>query len=130
MGKSTNFFDHYFFNLKKYLITYNKGFITIPFSANSPRAIVDSLSKVPFFKKSLNTIHSNSIIATGLLHHYELEKGLWSFISSTYHKKNVAVWGITNDVKHNYGKRNFNTRLFQSCKNYFTTWQIGEQIFT
>lgn len=33
--------------------------------------------------------------------------------------KNVAVWGITKDLKHNYGERNFKTVLFQAHKNPF-----------
>ncbi len=33
--------------------------------------------------------------------------------------KNVAVWGITKDLIHNYGERNFKTVLFQAHKNPF-----------
>ncbi len=33
--------------------------------------------------------------------------------------KKVSVWGITKDLTHNYGKRAFNTRLFQASKNPF-----------
>ena len=33
--------------------------------------------------------------------------------------KNVAVWGITKDLIHNYGERNFKTILFQAHKNPF-----------
>ncbi len=33
--------------------------------------------------------------------------------------RNVAVWGITRDLKHNYGKRVFETRLFKASRNPF-----------
>jgi len=33
--------------------------------------------------------------------------------------KNIQVWGITEDLTHNYGERNFKTRLFKKCKNPF-----------
>ncbi len=33
--------------------------------------------------------------------------------------KNVEVWGITDDVMHNYGERNFTTRLFKKQSNPF-----------
>lgn len=33
--------------------------------------------------------------------------------------KEVEVWGITKDLTHNYGERNFKTRLFQAHKNQF-----------
>lgn len=33
--------------------------------------------------------------------------------------KNVAVWGITKDLSHNYGERNFKTVLFKAHKNPF-----------
>jgi glycosyltransferase involved in cell wall biosynthesis len=33
--------------------------------------------------------------------------------------KNVEVWGITSNLEHNYGKRNFKTVLFQAYKNPF-----------
>lgn len=33
--------------------------------------------------------------------------------------RNVSVWGITQELSHNYGKRNFQTRLFQAEKNPF-----------
>ncbi len=33
--------------------------------------------------------------------------------------KNVAVWGVTKDLIHNYGERNFTTVLFQAHKNPF-----------
>lgn len=89
MNKVPDFIAHYYFKLRKYLITYRNGSLVIPFVANSPRNIVQSMAKIPFFKNSVNTIHSNSILAMGLLHYYELEKGFWNFISSTYHKKDV-----------------------------------------
>jgi glycosyltransferase involved in cell wall biosynthesis len=31
----------------------------------------------------------------------------------------VTVWGITNDIRHNYGKRNFNTELYEKSTNPF-----------
>jgi glycosyltransferase involved in cell wall biosynthesis len=34
-------------------------------------------------------------------------------------QKEVSIWGITNDLTHNYGDRNFKTRLFPSEKNPF-----------
>jgi glycosyltransferase involved in cell wall biosynthesis len=33
--------------------------------------------------------------------------------------KNVSVWGITKDLVHDYGERNFETHLFQAYKNPF-----------
>lgn len=33
--------------------------------------------------------------------------------------KNVSVWGITKDLTHNYGERNFETILFKAKKNPF-----------
>jgi len=89
MEKVSKVIAHYFFKLRKYLITYKKGIYLVNFAGNSPRAIVESMAKVPLFKQSENTIHSNSLIAIGFLHYYEFEKGFWNFVSSTYHKKNV-----------------------------------------
>ena len=34
-------------------------------------------------------------------------------------EKKIAVWGITKDLTHNYGERNFKTLLFQAHKNPF-----------
>lgn len=34
--------------------------------------------------------------------------------------KKVSVWGITKDPTHNYGERNFETRLFKAQKNPFS----------
>lgn len=34
--------------------------------------------------------------------------------------RNVALWGITKDPVHNYGERDFSTRLFQAGNNPFT----------
>jgi glycosyltransferase involved in cell wall biosynthesis len=33
--------------------------------------------------------------------------------------KRASVWGITKDLSHNYGERNFETKLFQQHKNLF-----------
>lgn len=33
--------------------------------------------------------------------------------------KNVSIWGITNDLSHNYGHRDFDTQLFPAEKNPF-----------
>lgn len=33
--------------------------------------------------------------------------------------RNVSIWGITRDLTHNYGDRNFQTRLFSAEKNPF-----------
>lgn len=90
MSSGDRLIDYYVFKLKKYLITYSKGYINIPFVLNSPRTLVDSARKVPFFKSTQNTVHSNSFVANGFFHHYELETGFWCVISSTYHKKNVT----------------------------------------
>ncbi|MEN7549946.1 glycosyltransferase family 4 protein [Rapidithrix thailandica] len=35
-------------------------------------------------------------------------------------RKNASVWGITNELSHNYGERNFETRLFKAQTNPFT----------
>ena len=33
--------------------------------------------------------------------------------------RKVSIWGITQNTEHNYGKRNFETRLFQAYRNPF-----------
>ncbi len=34
-------------------------------------------------------------------------------------QRNVSIWGITKSINHNYGERNFETRLFPEMKNPF-----------
>lgn len=90
---------HYFFKLKKHLITYSNGWYRASLVSNSPRIIKDNLAKFPMFNQSPNTIHSNSFLAIGFLHYYEIDKGLWNFINSTHHKKNTE-YNIVFDPSH------------------------------
>lgn len=49
-----------------------------------------------------------------------VNKCIYQLVSNQSSKgRAVSVWGITNDLDHNYKERNFETVLFQACKNPF-----------
>ena len=82
------------FQIKRFVVSYKKGYYTIPYVGNSPRALVESIKGMPFtitdeYKKWVKT--DNPFIK-GSCHYYEIEKGLWIFITPLVNKK---------DIKHN-----------------------------
>ena len=68
------------------------GFYVLPYLANSPKTMLDSMSWMPFVK----VFHKKKLIKTsnpffeGDLHYEELEEGLWILVSDVTFKKNVS----------------------------------------
>lgn len=84
--------SRWFSKFKKYLFTYRDGFYELPYLANSPELIVESMSSMPFIKNDSrkNYFTTNTMFVKGDGHYQELEEGLWIIMSNIEVKKNLS----------------------------------------
>ncbi|WP_075341107.1 helix-turn-helix domain-containing protein [Tenacibaculum agarivorans] len=68
------------------------GFFVLPYLANSPKIMLDSMSWMPFVKinEKKNVFQAKNPFFEGDCHYEELEEGLWILVSDVKFKKNVS----------------------------------------
>ncbi len=74
------------------LFYFKDGFFVLPYLANSPKIMLDSMSWMPFVKinEKKNVFHTKNLFFEGDCHYEELEEGLWILASDVKFKKNVS----------------------------------------
>lgn len=74
------------------LFYFKDGFFVLPYLANSPKMIIDSVSWMPFVQldPKKNLMKSSNSFSEGVCHYEELENGLWIMLTDFIHKKNVS----------------------------------------
>jgi AraC-like DNA-binding protein len=84
--------DKFFFKLKKYIVTQKNGFYILPFVANSPQVMIESLSGIPYNKPDPdnNIITTNNPFTKGTFEYQEIEEGLWLMYIDLDVKKNIS----------------------------------------
>lgn len=77
---------------KKNSFTYKKGFYNIPYLANSPETMIESLKKLPFvvYQREFQLIKSNTPFLTAAIYYQKVEEGLWLLYATAEHKANIA----------------------------------------
>ncbi len=78
-------------NFRKYLFYYRNGFFELPYLANSPQTMIESLHSMPFIKSNNEerSIISNTPFLKGDLRYYDVEDGLFVHASVMDFKANV-----------------------------------------
>ncbi len=89
--------NKFFSGFRKYLFTYKEGFFELPFMANSPAVMLESIKKMPFNKHSVDnqTVTTNNPFTEGTLHYQNFEEGLGITIVDMRFKANcnfVAIY--------------------------------------
>jgi len=84
--------NKWFSTFGKSFFTYKDGFFEVPYLANSPRALVQTLIKSRFVKHNENdqTLKSNNPFLRGITCYQEIEDGLWLLYGDYEYKKNVS----------------------------------------
>jgi AraC-like DNA-binding protein len=84
--------NNWFIHFKKYFFTYNDGFFEVSYIANSPKSMLDSFEKMPFNKHipENKSYFTNNLFIEGQLQYFEIEQGLWMFLSKVKYKKNIS----------------------------------------
>lgn len=65
--------------IKKNLFRDHSGFYELPYLANNPQLMVDSISELPVtsHKPAEQSIYTNNNFTSGVLHYRKIEEGLW-----------------------------------------------------
>ncbi|TRX42180.1 helix-turn-helix domain-containing protein [Flavobacterium restrictum] len=80
----------------KYLFMFKDGFFELPYLANSPQIMVDSLIKNPVSNHKLleQGIFSNNLFCKGTMYYREMEDNFWLLTSHIEIKKNIIAKSI------------------------------------
>jgi AraC-like DNA-binding protein len=116
LKRINNWFQH----AKKYFFTYNDGFFELSYLDNSPKAMVESLIKMPFVTHDTRgqILRTNNAFVEGVLHYQELEEGLWVMYSEMKYKANVRYKGIYDEyIPCDYYLLNFNINTNDVLQN-------------
>lgn len=78
--------------VRKYVLTYRDGFYEMPYLANSPAHMIESVKGTPFVKffPEKNCYTTSNTFFSGDCHYQELEEGLWIVMSNIEIKKNLS----------------------------------------
>lgn len=87
--------------IQKYLFFYRDGFFELPYLSNSPRAMVDSVIKIPVtrHKPLEQAIYTNNPFCKGVMHYREIEDGLWILATNINIKQNVIAKALYDDAE-------------------------------
>jgi AraC-like DNA-binding protein len=85
--------------LQKYLFLYKDGFFELPYLSNSPRIMIESLTKTPVNRHNplVKSISSNNPFCKGIMHYRELEEGFWILAYEIDIKQNIIAKAIYDD---------------------------------
>ena len=106
--------SNWFIHFKKYFFTYKNGFFEVSYLANSPKSMVESLKKMPFnkYEPCNNSIETKNLFLDSCLQYFEIEDGLWVFVSKIKYKKNILYKRIFDEfIPVDYYMLNFNSVL-------------------
>lgn len=83
--------NKFFHRFKRYFFKYKDGFYEVPYLANSPEVILESLKNVPFMKwdDSKKLLSMKNHFLAGNIYWIKLEDGLWFILADTSYKVNV-----------------------------------------
>jgi len=95
--------DKWFSSVKKLLFKYKDGFYELPLIANSPEAIVKSITKMPFVKHSEATgvFGTNNPFVKAEIKYHKINEELWVMDSIAVYKENILYKRITDNYPNN-----------------------------
>jgi AraC-like DNA-binding protein len=91
--------DKWFTKFQKYFFIYKDGFFELPFLANSPEAVVQSIKKMPFIKHDMDRqlVKSKTPLVSGVFYYEKIEEGLWIIQGEFEYKVNVNFKRVSDD---------------------------------
>ncbi len=85
--------NSWFIKFRRYAVTYKNGFFQLSNLANSPYTMVESFDKMPFCKhnREKKLLHADTPFLKVQLYYYELDPGLWIYVSDLEYRKNQLM---------------------------------------
>lgn len=83
--------NKWFSKYKNSFFLYKEGFFELPYLANSPETLVQSIGKMPFIKhyKDRQLVKSKTPLVSGIFYYEKIEEGLWIIQGDFDYKANV-----------------------------------------
>ncbi len=78
--------------IRRYLLSYRDGLYELPYIANNPQLMLESMKNMPMvtFFPEQNFYKSNTPFLDGICHYEEIEEGLWLLLTDVKIKKSVC----------------------------------------
>lgn len=84
---------NWFIHFKKYFFTYKDGFFNMSYLMNSPRVMIDCMSKMPFmtYNKMADKVITKNFFCEGFIYYHNVEDGLCLLVTDVRFKANLKI---------------------------------------